>query len=115
MVFRPVAGVRRMRFPAISLLLLALVDPACAEPVFKVGVTTRDFVPSEPYDWRGAATHALRATIWYPAVPDAKQEPQWIGPRCVPFFSVGKAAPDAAPAAGSRHPLILLSHGNGDM
>jgi len=26
--------------------------------VFKVGVTTRDFIPAEPYDWRGAKTHA---------------------------------------------------------
>jgi predicted dienelactone hydrolase len=31
------------------------------------------------------------------------------------LFSVGSAAPDAAPAVGARHPLILLSHGNGDM
>jgi len=104
-----------MRLLAISLLLLALADAAGADPVFKVGVTTRDFVPPEPYDWRGAATHALRATIWYPAAPDAREETQWIGPRLVPFFSIGKAAPDAAPAAGSRHPLVLLSHGNGDM
>lgn len=104
-----------MRFLAISLLLLALVDAACADPVFKVGVTTRDFVPPEPYDWRGAGTHALRATIWYPAAADAMEEPQWIGPRFVPLFSAGSAAPGAAPAAGTRHPLILLSHGNGDM
>jgi predicted dienelactone hydrolase len=104
-----------MRFPALLLMLFALVDAACADPVFKVGVTTRDFVPPEPYDWRGANTHALRATIWYPAAADAQEKPQWIGPRFVPLFSAGSAAPDAAPAAGTRHPLILLSHGNGDM
>jgi len=56
--------------------------------------------------------HALRATIWYPAAADAREQPQWIGPRIVPFVSTGSAAPDAAPAAGLR-PLIVLSHGFG--
>src|SRR5215831_637361 len=58
---------RRMRFLALSLILLAMVVLARADAVFKVGVTTRDFIPVEPYDWRGAKTHALRAMIWYPA------------------------------------------------
>jgi hypothetical protein len=64
-----------MRLPAILLMLFALVDAACADPLFKVGVTTRDFIPAEPYDWRGAGTHALRATIWYPAATDAQENP----------------------------------------
>jgi predicted dienelactone hydrolase len=102
-----------MRLLALLLILAAAVNVACAEELFKVGVTTRDFIPAEPYDWRGAATHALRATIWYPAAPDAREQAQWIGPRFLPFFSTGSAAPDAAPAPGPLHPLILLSHGNG--
>lgn len=102
-----------MRFLALALILLAAVNVACAEEVFKVGVTTRDFIPAEPYDWRGANTHALRATIWYPAASDAREQAQWIGPRFVPFFSTGNAAPDAAPEVGPLRPLILLSHGNG--
>lgn len=104
-----------MRFLALLLILLAAADVACADAVFKVGVTTRDFSPAEPYDWRGAKTQALRTTIWYPAADGAREEPQWIGPPIVPFFSAGSAARDAAPAAGARRPLILLSHGNGDM
>src|SRR5205814_5347313 len=112
---REASGAGRMRFLALSLILFAMDDVACAEPVFKIGVTTRDFIPAEPYDWRGARTHALRAMIWYPAALDAREEPQWIGPAIVPFISAGSAARDAAPAAGSRRPLILLSHGNGGM
>jgi predicted dienelactone hydrolase len=102
-----------MRFLALSLILLAAVNVARADAVFKVGVTARDFIPAEPYDWRGAKTHTLRAMIWYPAAADAREEPQWIGPPIVPFFSAGSAARDAAPAAGPRRPLILLSHGAG--
>jgi predicted dienelactone hydrolase len=102
-----------MRVLALSLILFALVNVARADAVFKVGVTTRDFVPVEPYDWRGARAHALRVTIWYPAAVDAREQPQWIGPSIVPFFSAGSAARDAAPAVGPRRPLILLSHGNG--
>ena len=64
-----------MRLLALLLILLAAPNVACADDaIFKVGVTTRVFVPAEPYDWRGAKTHALRAMIWYPAVTDAREE-----------------------------------------
>jgi len=100
-----------MRLPALWLILLAALNAAHADDaVFKVGVTTRDLVPAEPYDWRGTSIHALRTTIWYPATAGAREEAQWIGPRLVPLVSAGRAAQDAEPAAG-RHPLILLSHG----
>jgi predicted dienelactone hydrolase len=103
-----------MRSLALWLILLATPNVACADDtVFKVGVTSRDFIPAEPYDWRGAKTHALRAMIWYPAAADAREQPQWIGPPVVPFVSAGSAARDAEPAAGPRRPLILLSHGFG--
>jgi predicted dienelactone hydrolase len=104
-----------MRILALWLILIALVNVARADAVFKVGVTTRDFIPAEPYDWRGAKTHALRVIIWYPAAVDAREESQWIGPRIVPFFSAGSAARDVAPAEGALRPLILLSHGYGDI
>src|SRR4051812_7666281 len=51
-------------------LLTALVLAApllLAQPPLKVGVTQRAFVPARPYVWRGAKTHALPTTIWYPA------------------------------------------------
>jgi predicted dienelactone hydrolase len=107
-----------MRSLAPWLILLAALTAApnlaCADDtVFEVGVSTRDFAPREPYDWRGAKTRALRTTIWYPAASDAREEPEWIGPPVIPFVSAGRAAPDAAPAAGPRRPLILLSHGFG--
>lgn len=107
-----------MRFLALwGMSLAALLAPlnvaSADETVFKVGVTTRDLVPAEPYDWRGAKTHALRTMIWYPAAADAREESQWIGPRILPFVSAGNAARDAEPAAGPRRPLILLSHGFG--
>ncbi|WP_158816130.1 hypothetical protein [Methylocapsa sp. S129] len=53
-----------MRWLALSLILFALATDARADAVFKVGVTTRDFVLAEAYDWRGAQTHALRVIIW---------------------------------------------------
>jgi predicted dienelactone hydrolase len=93
--------------------LFAASNVACGDAVFKVGVTTRDLVPAEPYDWRGTKAHALRAVIWYPAAADTREAPQWIGPPIFPFFSAGSAAPNAPPEVGSRRPLILLSHGNG--
>src|SRR5947209_10820757 len=103
-----------MRFLALLLILLAAPSVGRAEnTAFKIGVTTRDFSPHEPYDWRGATTHALRAMIWYPATPDSREQPQWVGPPVVPFFSTGTAARDATPAPGPKRPLILLSHGFG--
>jgi predicted dienelactone hydrolase len=104
-----------MRVLALLMMLLAAADPARADDAFKVGVTARDFVAAGAYDWRGAKAHALGVTIWYPAVADAREDAQWVGPRFVPLFSAGRAARDAAPAAGPRRPLVLLSHGNGGM
>jgi predicted dienelactone hydrolase len=82
--------------------------------VYKVGVMQRSLVPPEPYDWRGAKTHALLTTIWYPTEKTAVEQSQWIGSADNPFASAGKAAPDAAMvAAPEKLPLILLSHGTG--
>jgi predicted dienelactone hydrolase len=109
------SGAPRMNFLATALIFLIAVSVARADAVFKVGVTTRDFIPAEPYDWRGAKTRALRVVVWYPSASDAREEPQWIGPSIVPFVSAGSAARDVALAAGPRRPLIVLSHGSGGM
>jgi hypothetical protein len=50
-----------------SLSTMILPSGAQSGPTYKIGVTQRKFIPSEPYSWRGAATHALVATVWYPA------------------------------------------------
>jgi predicted dienelactone hydrolase len=81
---------------------------------FKVGVTNRVFTPREPYEWRGAKTHELITTVWYPADRSSVETDQWIGRPGSPLFSAEKAALDARPAASSaRYPLIVLSHGTG--
>jgi predicted dienelactone hydrolase len=88
-------------------------------PPFKVGVATRAFVPAEPYEWRGAAKHALATVIWYPAEAGAEEKPQLLGPPGNPLFDLGRAAADAALAPTSvkfpmaKFPLIVLSHGTG--
>ena len=93
---------------------LAILILPCAHADYKVGVSTRRFTIAQPYNWRGAQTHALLTTIWYPAAPISVEQPQWIGAPNSPLFSAGKAAPDAAFAtAPGRFPLILLSHGTG--
>jgi len=82
--------------------------------IYKVGVMNRHFTPSEPYDWRGAKTHALVTDIWYPADSASFEQSQWLGSPDSPFASAGKAAPDAPLIAGlEKFPLILLSHGIG--
>src|SRR5580692_8014273 len=82
--------------------------------VYKVGVMHRQFTPPEPYDWRGAKTHALVTDIWYPADPAANEQMQWIGSADAPFAKGAKAAPDAALVPGTeKFPLLLLSHGIG--
>jgi predicted dienelactone hydrolase len=102
-----------MRLLALLLILLATGALARADTVFKVGVATREYVPVEPYDWRGAKTHALSAMIWYPAAAEAREEALWVGPPIFPFYSAGRAARDAPQAAGPPRPLIVLSHGFG--
>jgi predicted dienelactone hydrolase len=83
-----------------------------AQGLFTVGAAQRAFVPEKPYHWRGAKTHALVTTVWYPADSASVEKPQWVGPLNAPLFAVGSAAPDARPAAG-RLPLVVLSHGTG--
>ena len=54
----------------------------------------------------------VRYTVWYPAQPDAKEQPLTIGPPGAPLFQEGSSAVDA-PVAPGRWPLLLVSHGNG--
>jgi predicted dienelactone hydrolase len=77
-----------------------------------VAAATHRFLPPGAYNWRGAATHALITTVWYPAAATTKMVAQVIGPPNAPLFTLGEWEPDGAPAAG-RFPLIVLSHGTG--
>ncbi|MDP8982949.1 MAG: SgcJ/EcaC family oxidoreductase [Acidobacteriota bacterium] len=101
-----------MRILAASLLAILFLPSAHSQ--FKAGVSTRRFILARPYNWRGAETHALVTTIWYPAEAAAAEQPQWIGAPDAPLFSAAKAAPDAPLAsAPGKFPLVLISHGTG--
>lgn len=83
-------------------------------PNYKVGVASRIYVPGGSYNWRGAKTHALVTTIWYPADATSVEKPQWNGSPDSPFALAGHAAPDASFAPKpAKFPVILLSHGTG--
>ncbi len=98
-----------------ALLSTGSAHGAGQAPTFPVGISTRQFVPRDSsYDWRGARTHALVTTIWYPAIPGSVELPQWVGPPDAPIASAERAAPDADLASSpAKFPLILLSHGSG--
>jgi predicted dienelactone hydrolase len=109
-----------MKITILASLVAAAVGACCAGAdagdgtTFKVGITTRKFVPAPPYDWRGAHAHSLVTAIWYPAAASVKEEPQPVGPPGAPLFDIGPAAPNGAVApAPDKFPLIVLSHGTG--
>jgi predicted dienelactone hydrolase len=75
-------------------------------------MTFRSFRPQEPYNWRGAQTHALRTVVWYPVDLSAKENPVQIPG--LDIFELGTAAQDAKIAdKPTRFPLIVISHGTG--
>ena len=79
---------------------------------FRVGMAFRSYTPKEPYNWRGAKTHALRTTIWYPAVDSVVEQPLQVPG--LNIFVLGRVAQNAELAvAPPKFPLILLSHGTG--
>ncbi len=99
--------------------LLAFVSPnALAQErpgaqTYKVGMTFRRFTPKEPYNWRGAQTHALTTVVWYPADASAVETPVQI-PGLSNIFVLGNAAQNAKIAAAvAKFPLIVISHGTG--
>jgi predicted dienelactone hydrolase len=102
---------RKMLWVAV----VAMAVPAAKGQTFGAGVASRAFLRDDAsYDWRGAKTHALLATIWYPADRDAVETAQWVGDPEHPFASAGRAARDGRMAsAPAKFPLILLSHGTG--
>ena len=80
----------------------------------KVGVVTRSFAPSQRRNWRGAESHTLETTVWYPAVETAVETRQVIGAPDAPLFEAGLSMPHAAFAPSlEKLPLVLLSHGTG--
>ena len=103
-----------LTFASSTLFASGAPAPSAKVVVYKVGAMHRQFAPPEPYEWRGAKTHALVTDIWYPADPASVEQMQWIGSPDNPFGKAGKAAPNAPILPGSdKFPLILLSHGIG--
>ncbi len=101
-----------------ALIILLSLSANCAHvraaEIFKVGVTSRHFLPAQPYDWRGATSHALLEVVWYPADSGADPKPQRIPPNGPPLFEAAPAAPNSKFATSpAKFPLILLSHGTG--
>src|ERR1700687_2242945 len=80
-----------MRFAGAALIPLLLVASRRlpAQERLKVGVAQRSFVPKKPYSWRGAKTHALLTTVWYPADSASIEQPQWLGPPDSALFARG--------------------------
>lgn len=103
------------KFLLTVMLASTLGSVAWGASPFHVGVANREFLQGDSaYDWRGATTHALTTTIWYPASVHATETPQWVGDPAHPFANAGQASRDAKLAATpKRFPLILLSHGTG--
>jgi len=103
-----------MRF--LILLLALIAGNAAAETGVKVGETHRTITYPGAAVRDAQARALLRITIWYPAAAGAVEQPIVIGPDGNPIFMIGAAAPDApfaADRAGTRRPIILLSHGFG--
>lgn len=107
----------RSTLAALAAAAACCMGPALAarEPApYHVGQAVRAFRPDAPRHWRGAQTHALRTTIWYPAGLDAPEVPHDIGEPGRRTFQ-GHPLADGAPISASRpaYPLLLLSHGTG--
>lgn len=81
---------------------------------FQVGSTFRKFTPQDKaYNWRGARTHALVTTVWYPAAASAVEHEVEI-PGLSDIFVLGRFAQDADLAsAPAKFPMIVISHGTG--
>jgi predicted dienelactone hydrolase len=108
---------RRSQIGTVLLVASVLVTLAtCAQPKptgdMTAGAAARRFVFQGDFDWRGAATQALLATVWYPAAPRSRMSDHGIGSVESPLFRLGAWADDA-PLATGRFPLIVLSHGTG--
>jgi predicted dienelactone hydrolase len=66
-------------------------------------MASRAIVPRPPFNGRGARTHALLTTIWYPAAASAREQPLRIGRPHDPQFDAGRAAHGYI-AAAVNHP-----------
>jgi predicted dienelactone hydrolase len=108
-------GERVRKIVLLVMAVLCLAPMGRAQAPFKVGVSHRAFLKSDAsYDWRGAQTHALLTTVWYPADAQAVETAQWVGDPQQPFASAGRAAEEAALApTPAKLAVILLSHGTG--
>jgi predicted dienelactone hydrolase len=91
---------------------LAVSAVACADPPrhpHPVGLRFAAYEDEARRNWTDGGNRPLATAIWYPA-PDGTREAAWR----VSIFRAGWNAPGAPLAVGgTRHPLVLLSHGTG--
>jgi predicted dienelactone hydrolase len=78
---------------------------------YKVGFSFRHFTPKEPYNWRGAQTHALSTAVWYPVDAFASEKPLQIPG--LDIFELGSVAQGAVASSPAKFPLIVISRGTG--
>jgi predicted dienelactone hydrolase len=108
----PIRAAAAVFVAAVALVASAASSQSAAGGERPVGAATRRFVPQETYNWRGAATHALVTSVWYPAVRGTSMTEHDIGPPGSPMFRLGAWADGGEPMSGP-FPLIALSHGTG--
>lgn len=105
--------IARLACWALFSFLMPMYGQGSPGQIFKVGMEFRRFSPREPYNWRGAQTHALVTTVWYPIAASAvEQQIQISGLN--QLFELGSAAQNAPLAESpAKFPLIVISHGTG--
>src|SRR3954466_15784249 len=100
-----IRGLAAIFVAAVAFAAPTASDPGASGREWPAAAVTRSFVPRGTYNWRGATTHALVPSVWYPAELGTSVSEHDIGPPESPLFRLGAWADDARPAAG-RFPLI---------
>lgn len=122
---RPLAAVAALIAAPVLANPIDLVRPDAPElaayGMMPVGVQTLDLLHPDQIDIVGTSPDAqpvynrpLTAEVWYPAAPETEQGGTYramLRDGKTEITLTGRAARDAAPATGTRYPLIVISHG----
>jgi predicted dienelactone hydrolase len=96
----------------IAAAALSVSTLACAAPpkrVNPVGLSFAAYEDAARRSWAGPQSRPLATAVWYPAAPGSRESEWRVG-----IFNAGWNAQKAPlPAATTKRPLIVLSHGTG--